>query len=172
MPETVVNTTPSNSSTASPSRTVLLLMRVLTFVFLLIALILIATLKQTDADTEEQIKFSDFYGYRYMLATIIIGFAYNLLQMAFSIFTVVSGNRVLSGDGGYLFDFFADKMISYFMISGSAAGFGLTVELGRGVPSNSFIDKANAAASLLLIGFVFTAIASTITSFALPKKAN
>lgn len=39
-------------------------MRVLTFVFLLIALILIATLKQTDADTEEQIKFSDFYGYR------------------------------------------------------------------------------------------------------------
>lgn len=64
MPETVVNTTPSNSSTASPSRTVLLLMRVLTFVFLLIALILIATLKQTDADTEEQIKFSDFYGYR------------------------------------------------------------------------------------------------------------
>lgn len=45
-----------------------------------------------------------------MLATIIIGFAYNLLQMAFSIFTVVSGNRVLSGDGGYLFDFFADKV--------------------------------------------------------------
>ncbi|BAT83045.1 hypothetical protein VIGAN_04014200 [Vigna angularis var. angularis] len=171
MPETVVNTTPSNSSTAS-SRTVLLLMRVLTFVFLLIALILIATLKQTDADTEEQVKFSDFYAYRYMLATIIIGFAYNLLQMAFSIFTVVSGNRVLSGDGGYLFDFFADKMISYFMISGSAAGFGLTVELGRGVPSNPFTDKANASASLLLIGFVFTAIASTITSFALPKKAN
>lgn len=65
-----------------------------------------------------------------------------------------------------------EQMISYFMISGSAAGFGLTVELGRGVPSNSFIDKANAAASLLLIGFVFTAIASTITSFALPKKAN
>ncbi|KAG2403818.1 CASP-like protein [Vigna angularis] len=150
MPETVVNTTPSNSSTAS-SRTVLLLMRVLTFVFLLIALILIATLKQTDADTEEQVKFSDFYAYRYMLATIIIGFAYNLLQMAFSIFTV---------------------MISYFMISGSAAGFGLTVELGRGVPSNPFTDKANASASLLLIGFVFTAIASTITSFALPKKAN
>ncbi|WVZ07370.1 hypothetical protein V8G54_020716 [Vigna mungo] len=170
MPETVVNTTPSNSSTAS-SRTVLLLMRVLTFVFLLIALILIATLKQTDADTEEQVKFSDFYAYRYMLATIIIGFAYNLLQMAFSIFGLVSGNRVLNGDGGYLFDFFADKMISYFMISGSAAGFGLTVELGRGVPSNSFTDKANASASLLLIGFVFTAIASTFTSFALPKKA-
>jgi len=45
-----------------------------------------------------------------MISTIIIGFAYNLLQMAFSIFTVVSGNRVLSGDGGYLFDFFGDKV--------------------------------------------------------------
>ncbi|XP_027929207.1 CASP-like protein 4D1 [Vigna unguiculata] len=171
MPEMVVNTTPSNSSTAS-SRTVLLLLRVLTSVFLLIALILIALVKQTDADTGEQIKFSDFYAYRYMISTIIIGFAYNLLQMAFSIFTVVSGNRVLSGNGGYLFDFFGDKVISYFMISGSAAGFGLTVELGRGVPSNSFTDKANASASLLLIGFVFTAIASTFTSFALPKKPN
>jgi len=45
-----------------------------------------------------------------MISTIIIGFAYNLLQMAFSMFTVVSGNRVLSGDGGYLFDFFGDKV--------------------------------------------------------------
>lgn len=62
MPE-MVNTTPSNSSTAS-TRTVLLLLRVLTFVFLLIALILIATLKQTDDDTAVQVKFSDFYAYR------------------------------------------------------------------------------------------------------------
>jgi len=45
-----------------------------------------------------------------MISTIIIGFAYNLLQMAFSIFTVVSGNGVLSGDGGRLFDFFGDKV--------------------------------------------------------------
>lgn len=45
-----------------------------------------------------------------MISTIVIGFAYNLLQMALSIFTVVSGNRVLSGDGGYMFDFFGDKV--------------------------------------------------------------
>jgi len=144
-----------------------------------------------------------------MISTIIIGFVYNLLQMGFSIFTVVSGNRVLNGDGGYLFDFFGDKVhisfhnklytyssifsckiwcdfkfkqvcivnlheqiISYFLISGSSAGFGLTVELRRGAPSNSFTDKAHASASLLLIGFLFTAIASTFTSFALSKKTN
>ncbi|ESW11223.1 hypothetical protein PHAVU_008G012300 [Phaseolus vulgaris] len=162
----------SSPSSSTVSRTALLLLRVLTFVFLLIALILIAVANQTNDQTGDKINFSDFYTYRYMISTIIIGFVYNLLQMAFSIFTVVSGNRVLSGDGGYLFDFFGDKMISYLLISGSAAGFGLTVELRRGEPSNSFTDKAHASASLLLIGFLFTAIASTFTSFALPKKPN
>ncbi|KAK7374827.1 hypothetical protein VNO80_08269 [Phaseolus coccineus] len=161
----------SSPSSSTVSRTALLLLRVLTFVFLLIALILIAVAKTND-ETGDKIKFSDFYTYRYTISTIIIGFVYNLLQMAFSIFTVVSGNRVLSGDGGYLFDFFGDKIISYLLISGSAAGFGLTVELRRGAPSNSFTDKAHASASLLLIGFLFTAIASTFTSFALPKKPN
>jgi hypothetical protein len=45
-----------------------------------------------------------------MISTIVIGFAYNLLQMALSIFTVVSGNRILNGDGGYKFDFYGDKV--------------------------------------------------------------
>ncbi|CAJ1841413.1 unnamed protein product [Sphenostylis stenocarpa] len=161
----------SSPSRSTVSKNALLLLRVLTVVFLLIALILIAIASVTD-DTGTKIKFSDFYTYRYMISTIIIGFVYNLLQMGFSIFTVVSGNRVLSGDGGYLFDFFGDKIISYLLISGSAAGFGLTVELSRGSPSNSFTDKASASASLLLIGFMFTAIASTFTSFALPKKTD
>ncbi|QCE16512.1 CASP-like protein 4D1 [Vigna unguiculata] len=162
----------SSPSSSTVSRTALILLRVLTFIFLFIALILIAVAKQTDDNTGEKIKFSDFYTYRYMISTIIIGFVYNLLQMGFSIFTVVSGNRVLNGDGGYLFDFFGDKIISYFLISGSSAGFGLTVELRRGAPSNSFTDKAHASASLLLIGFLFTVIASTFTSFALSKKTN
>ncbi|RDX81412.1 hypothetical protein CR513_37916 [Mucuna pruriens] len=163
----------STPSTSTVSRTLLLLLRVLTFVFLLIALILIAVDKFTDEDTGDKTKFNDVYAYRYMLSTIVLGFAYTLLQMAFSIFTVVSGNRVLSGDGGYLFDFFGDKIISYLLLSGSAAGFGFSVDFHRLDNSiNSFVGKANASASLLLIGFLFTAIASTFTSFALPKKSN
>ncbi|KAJ1443165.1 Casparian strip membrane protein domain [Sesbania bispinosa] len=171
------NSTPSSSTV---TKTALLLLRVLTFVFLLIALILIAINKETadvgDGETQE-FKFKDVHAYRYMLSTIVIGFVYNLLQMALSIFTVVSGNRVISGNGGYLFDFFGDKIISYFLLSGSAAGFGASEDLHRifkagDLPLNSFFGKANASASLLLIGFLFTAIASTFTSFALPKKAN
>lgn len=62
MPEMVdSNSTPSSST---GSRTVLLLLRVLTFVFLLIALILIAIVKQTDDETGVEIKFNDIYAYR------------------------------------------------------------------------------------------------------------
>ncbi|KAK7340882.1 hypothetical protein VNO77_21599 [Canavalia gladiata] len=165
-----MDSTPSNSTV---SRTAILLLRVLTFVFLLIALILIAINKLTDEDTDTKVKFSDIYVYRYMISTIVIGFAYNLLQMALSVFAVVSGNRVLAGEVGLLFDFFGDKIISYFLLSGCAAGFGFTVELRRADSSiNSFTGKANASASFLLFGFLSTAIASIFTSFALPKKAN
>ncbi|KAK2359872.1 CASP protein 4D1 [Trifolium repens] len=175
-PTTITTSKPSNSTV---SRTILLLMRVLTFVFLLIALILIVLTKETidpDDYDETKIKFQDVHAYRYMISTIVIGFIYNLLQMALSIFNVASGNRVLNGDIGYKFDFYGDKIISYFLLSGSAAGFGVSEDLQRfsdeilELPLISFFGKANASASLLLFGFIATAIASIFTSFALPKK--
>ncbi|CAL0314615.1 unnamed protein product [Lupinus luteus] len=167
----------STPSTSTISKSVLLVLRVLTFVFLLISLILIAIDKGTEDTTNGPLeaKFNDFHAYRYMLSTTVIGFAYNLVQMAFSIFTVVSGKRVISGDGGYFFDFFGDKIISYLILSGSAAGFGVSDDLhsffkAQELPFNSFFAKANASATLLLFAFLFTAIASVFTSLALPKK--
>nr|AFK45198.1 unknown [Lotus japonicus] len=84
-----------------------------------------------------------------MMATIVIGFAYNLLQMALSIFTVVSGNRILNGNVGYLFDFFGDKIMSFVLLSGSAAGFGASEDLhiifkNAELPFNVYFAKANA----------------------------
>lgn len=43
-----------------------------------------------------------------MLATIIIGLVFNLLQIAFSLFNIVK-----NGDGTILFDFFGDKVRTY-----------------------------------------------------------
>ncbi|XP_045831490.1 CASP-like protein 4D1 [Trifolium pratense] len=181
-------TTTSKPSNSTVSTTVLLLMRVLTSLFLLIALILIVITKETLDDDDDiydhrdqpkiKIKFQDIHAYRYMISTIVIGFVYTLLQMALSIFTVATGNRVLNGDGGYKFDFYGDKIISYFLLSGSAAGFGASEDLQRlsdeifDLPLISFFGKANASASLLLFGFIATAVASVFTSFALPKKAK
>ncbi|XP_045831483.1 CASP-like protein 4D1 [Trifolium pratense] len=188
MENNTTNTTPATTTTTtskpSNSRTVLLLMRVLTSLFLLIALILIVLTKETldddiyDHRDQPKIKFQDIHAYRYMISTIVIGFVYTLLQMALSIFTVATGNRVLNGDGGYKFDFYGDKIISYFLLSGSAAGFGASEDLQRlsdeifDLPLISFFGKANASASLLLFGFIATAVASVFTSFALPKKAK
>ncbi|XP_054786717.1 CASP-like protein 4D1 [Prosopis cineraria] len=167
---------PPSSSTIS--RTALLVLRVLTFVFLLIALILISINKGTEQVNGDhyKIKFNDLRTYRYMIATIVIGFAYNLFQMALSTFNVVSGKRLISGDFGYLLDFYGDKMTSYLLATGAAAGFGATMDVHSafsdliGLPFDSFFEKANASASLLFIGFLFTATASVFTSYALPKK--
>ncbi|XP_061338285.1 CASP-like protein 4D1 [Gastrolobium bilobum] len=174
-----MNSTPSSSIVT----VTVLFLRIFTFVFLLIALILIVIDKFEDTsdypeDTyneTEELNFNFLHAYRYMLSTIVIGSAYNLLQMALSIISLVTGNRVFRGNGGYLFDFLGDKIISFLLISGSAAEFGFSLDLPRMYELNhsmkSFLENANIAASLLLIGFLLTAIASIFSSFAFPKKA-
>ncbi|KAF7811327.1 CASP-like protein 4D1 [Senna tora] len=165
-------TAPPSSSTIA--RTSLLILRVLTFVLLLIALILIAINKGTeeiDQDLQWQLKFNNFLSYRYMVAAIVIGFAYNIFQMVLSIFNVISGNRMIRGRGGYLLDFYGDKG------TGAAAGYGASQDVQRvvkfllNVSFDKFFGMANASASLLLLAFLLTAIASVLTSYALPKKA-
>lgn len=66
------------------------------------------------------------------------------------------------------------QAISYLLATGAAAGFGLAVDLnrlpGNDLPSKKFLDKANASASLLLIGFLFSATSSVFSSLSLPKR--
>ncbi|XP_009761561.1 CASP-like protein PIMP1 [Nicotiana tabacum] len=153
-----------------------LIVRVLTFICLLISLILIATNTKTIPTNigDVKIKFSDFYAYRYLIATVVIGMAYTLLQTAFSIFLVTTGNR-LGGEGFCLFDFYGDKFISYFLATGAAASFGMTQDLKQlqngDDTLNKFLGIADAAASLCLLGFIFAAVSSVFSSYALPKRA-
>ncbi|KAK4489294.1 hypothetical protein RD792_005098 [Penstemon davidsonii] len=110
----------------------------------------------------------------YMLASGVIGMAYTILQTALTIFTVSTGNR-LGGDGFAFLDFFGDKVISYLLATGAAAGFGLTVDSARGVDDSaigSYFQKANVSASLLFIGFLFVAISSVFSSLSLPKRVE
>ncbi|KAL2541741.1 CASP-like protein 4D1 [Abeliophyllum distichum] len=153
-----------------------LVVRILTFICLLISVIIIVTNTVTISNgiSEVKIKFNDFYAYRYMLSTAVLGIAYTLVQSAFTIFRVSTGNRI-GGDASAQIDFYGDKLISYVLATGAAAGFGLSVDSNRGNGSESsdtkdFFDKANAAASLLLIGFLLSAISSVISSVSLPKS--
>ncbi|XP_031259545.1 CASP-like protein 4D1 isoform X1 [Pistacia vera] len=64
-----------------------------------------------------------------MLATTVISIAYTILQVAFSLYYVSTGNRVISGDGSFKFDFYGDKVISYVLATGGAAAFGVTKDM-------------------------------------------
>uniref|UniRef100_M1CNK4 CASP-like protein n=1 Tax=Solanum tuberosum TaxID=4113 RepID=M1CNK4_SOLTU len=87
-----------------------LIVRVVTLIFLLISLIVIATNSYTTSVSfiDIKTKSTDFYAYRYLISSVVIGMAYTLLQTAFSIFFVTTGNR-LGGEGLCLLDFYGDK---------------------------------------------------------------
>lgn len=68
------------------------------------------------------------------------------------------------------------QLISYLLATGTGAGFGVTVDLkdaNSGTVSglDKFYNKGNAASSILLLAFIFTAISSILSSLALPKRA-
>ncbi|XP_004307526.1 PREDICTED: CASP-like protein 4D1 [Fragaria vesca subsp. vesca] len=164
----------SSSATSASSRTASFILRILAFALSLISLIVLATntVIVTDYDyNEAKFRFQDFYAYRYMLATIVIGTAYSLLQLVASICNAISG-----GEGMLVLAFFGDKFISYVMATGAAAGFGVTVDLSRvtggtGLDMSNFFEKAYASASLLLLAFICTALLSIISAFALPRRS-
>ncbi|KAL7147971.1 hypothetical protein ABFS83_06G146900 [Erythranthe nasuta] len=166
---------PPPSTAVSP--VVALIIRVITLISLVICLIIISTNSATTYTDflAIKVKSTDFYAYRYMLASAVIGLAYTLLQTAFAIFHATTGNR-LGGDGFALVDFFGDKALSYILATGAAAGFGLAVDLKRiGIASDAehnFLNKGNAAAGVLFIGFIFSAVSSVFSSFSLPKRVT
>ncbi|KAG8390878.1 hypothetical protein BUALT_Bualt01G0129400 [Buddleja alternifolia] len=126
--------------------------------------------------SEVRVRFKDFKAFRYQCATTVIGLAYTVLQTAFTIFLVTTGNR-LGGEGIVYIDFYGDKLVSYLLATGAAASFGMTQDLDSildaiGLGISHFINTTNAAASLCLIGCVFTAVSSIFSSFALPKRAS
>ncbi|KAL8051433.1 hypothetical protein ABFX02_06G148000 [Erythranthe guttata] len=164
LPTTAAAARPSTGETP-PSPVIALVLRVLTFLALLISVILIGT------NTIRGFKFNDFSAYSYMFASGIIGIIYTFTQIGFKISHLTAGYQ--SGlDGWLLIDFYGDKVLSYMLATGAAAGFGLTVDLNHSSGRYSgFLNKANGSASLLFFAFVFSAVSSVFSSFALiPKR--
>ncbi|XP_010554985.1 PREDICTED: CASP-like protein 4D2 [Tarenaya hassleriana] len=123
---------PPPSSSPSPPvsmRAVLvLLLRVLTAVFLLVSVIVLGTNTSTFEIGRLSVKFEfkDVYAYRYMLSVAVIGLAYAVTQLFFSIFQFATGKI---NPFNYQLDFYGDKIMSCFLATGSAAGFGVTKDL-------------------------------------------
>ncbi|XP_034699699.1 CASP-like protein 4D1 isoform X1 [Vitis riparia] len=89
-----------------------LVVRLLTLIFLLASLIVIATDSATmKIDfTEVKIRFKNVYSYRYMVSVAVIGLAYTFLQIPFAVHYACTGKRLGAHDGLLKFEFFGDKL--------------------------------------------------------------
>ncbi|CAL9236192.1 unnamed protein product [Arabidopsis halleri] len=160
-------------------RTVLLLLRVLTAAFLVITVVLISTNTVTLEGLRTSIKmhFNDVYAYRYMMSAAAIGLLYAVVQLFLTISQFATG---ITHPLSYQFNFYGDKIISYILATGSAAGFGVSkdlkdtylalIELESTDPVDRFFSKGYASASLLLFAFVSLAVLSVFSSLALSKR--
>ncbi|GKU91929.1 hypothetical protein SLEP1_g5734 [Rubroshorea leprosula] len=163
-------------------RLITLILKLLTIVFLLTALVVLTTDTVTDEHYDNstdgnvntvgyvsvRMHFKDINSYRYLLSTCVIGMAYTLLQIVFSFYHISTGNNLSSPT----FDFYGDKVLSYTLATGAAAGFAATSDLrpgSEGVISH-FFNRGYAASALVLLGFVCAAFLSIFSSRALPKK--
>ncbi|KAK1571701.1 hypothetical protein Q3G72_021569 [Acer saccharum] len=104
-----------------------------------------------------------------------MGMAYTLVQIAFSIHYIGTGNYVTTGDGILTFDFYGDKIMSYVLTTRAGATFRVTRDVKSIVETlgdieEKFFDKAYACGSLILIAFVCTAMLSVYSSYSLPKR--
>ncbi|KAM6582554.1 hypothetical protein CsatB_009556 [Cannabis sativa] len=151
---------------STASKVASLVLRILTIVLLLISLIVLTTTSKTvETDSGDvRLRFNDIIAYRYVLFTMVIGVAYSLLQLAFTIFSVISGS-----EGNLIFDFYGDKIISYVLATGAGAGFGVTNDMKQLLELGNFFEKSYASISLLFLAFICTAVLSVLSSYALPK---
>ncbi|KAF5453542.1 hypothetical protein F2P56_028439 [Juglans regia] len=104
-----------------------------------------------------------------MVGTIGIGIAYTIMQtIAFVVLRIITDK-----DTWVLVDFYGDKVISYLLATGAAAGLGATSDLDNIASPDSglggFFGMGYASATILFLAFVCTGILSIMSSFALPK---
>nr|XP_016471250.1 PREDICTED: CASP-like protein PIMP1 [Nicotiana tabacum] len=132
-------------------------------------------------DINSDIKATDFYAYRqtsfllsntsvtYFISAIAIGMAYTLLLAVLTILHAVCETPI--GVRGFAyFEFYSEKVTSYLLATGAAAGLGFSAECSNKNLGIDFFNVANAAASLLLLGSFFPALSSILSSLNLTKS--
>ncbi|RID67309.1 hypothetical protein BRARA_D02396 [Brassica rapa] len=159
-------------------RVVLLSLRVLTVAFLVITVIILSTNSVTIVSQGNSLKFhfKDVYAYRYMFSAAIIGLLYAVIQLFFSISELATRTK---NPFNYQLDFYGDKIISYLVATGSAAGFGVTkdlkdtflalVVLDSTDPVDKLFSRGYASASMLLFAFFCLAVLSVFSSHTIAK---
>ncbi|KAL7110891.1 hypothetical protein ACP275_05G054400 [Erythranthe tilingii] len=140
------------------------------------------------------IRFNDIYAYRYGLSTAVIGMAYTLLQLGYSIYQVMSGKRLtVNHPTLVVYEFVGDKVILSLIATGVGAIFGATLDLMNNIDKledayekyledttlspfrtklDNFFSRAYIPAMFLLIAFITCGVSSVLSSFGLNKKTQ
>ncbi|KAM6582552.1 hypothetical protein CsatB_009554 [Cannabis sativa] len=115
----------------------------------------------------------------YMLSVIVFGLVYSLWRLGFSIYLFITNVK-----GYFLIDFYGDKIISYLLATGTAAGFAATKDVKTYFSQqfqfldledgelDGFCSMGYASASLVLIAFICTAMLSVMSSYAFAANAK
>ncbi|PON33834.1 CASP-like protein 4D [Parasponia andersonii] len=131
---------------------------------------------RTYDDRSKTLQFRDTAGYQYMVATILLGIAHSVVQIVLAIYLLIRKNK--DANKLLLFQFYGDKVISYLLVSGAIGGYIATDDkeefFGKKNHDQikSTLNKSNSSATLLLLGFICTAVSSVISSYTLPKRSS
>ncbi|ONK75024.1 uncharacterized protein A4U43_C03F12540 [Asparagus officinalis] len=143
----------------------ILLLRILSLALLFVSLVILVTVtvKDADPDTGGNLTFKYFYTYRYVLSVDAIGGAYMLVQILFSVISLITGDYFGSKLHIWLHQFF-DLVFALFFASGVGAGFWLTYDVKKQLGSAvALVPGLNKYFNLVYVssGFLLAATLST-----------
>ncbi|KAK9118146.1 hypothetical protein Scep_016239 [Stephania cephalantha] len=173
-----------------------LVLRIVALILLSGAAVIIVT-NSAKASVDDAIKFNGsvktINAYKYGLGTSVFGLIYALVQLPFAIYHVITREPLVLGNELFLtFRFYGDKVVSYLLATGAAAIYGFAVDSKRLIDDldnlvkkggrddlshlrskyDRFSIMASLGASLLLLGFICTAVSSVLSSLNLAKKRS
>lgn len=132
--------------------------------FAFVALVLVASNQHGD-----WMQFDRYQEYRYLLAIAALAFVYSLAQALRHAHRMRGGADPVSAPSGRIFDFVADQVVAYLLMSALSAATPITNRMRTAV-INSFTDTTAAAISMTFLAFVSLALAATLSGYKLSKQ--
>lgn len=132
--------------------------------FAFVALVLVASNQHGD-----WMQFDRYQEYRYLLAIAALAFVYSLAQALRHAHRMRGGADPASAPSGRIFDFVADQVVAYLLMSALSAATPITNRMRTAVVNN-FTDATAAAISMAFLAFVALALAATLSGYKLSKQ--
>ncbi|KAK1650826.1 hypothetical protein QYE76_068631 [Lolium multiflorum] len=132
--------------------------------FAFVALVLLASNQHGD-----WMQFDRYQEYRYLLAIAALAFVYSLAQALRHARRMRGGADPASTPSWRIFDFVADQVVAYLLMSALSAATPITNRMRTAVVNN-FTDATAAAISMAFLAFVALALAATLSGYKLSKQ--